>query len=246
MKKLTIFAFLVFTAFTSNNAQQSNPQTSSPNKKIVTEKAVSRIGLVAGLGFSKGRFIADGMDVFNESLKSRTTGSAMFFWENGKSENFITQVGLGYAGKGYKMDGFDFNIHYIELPIIMNFRLPIAGPVYLMAGFGPNFSVAFSAIQKDGDVSIRDVLEYKAGIKPNSAKAYNPVDVGLIFNACVEINFPQGKVLEVGANYKLGLNKISNNSQFWTVDGIEPYNPGYKTGVFSITVAYLLDRKKKD
>jgi hypothetical protein len=247
MKKVILFAFTLFLMFSQTFAQE----TTSTKKEV--NYAVNRIGLITGLGLSKGRFVADGANDLNNDLKNYTTGSAMFFWEKGKNEHFITQVGLGYAGKGYKNSAAKLSLHYIELPIIMNFRMNITGPVYLMAGFGPIFSAAFAGTYKyaDEDTSFtnRDILEYKIGINSSSARAFNSVDVGLIFNGNVEIDLPQGKCLEVGVNYKLGFNKISNKSVDWNPmlfgqNSSEAIDPEYKNGVLTFTLAYLFDRKK--
>jgi len=212
-----------------------------------TQAQIKRIGIKSGLNLSKGEFVNQAYgDQFNSSMKNLTGGELMFYWESSKNDYFVTQVGLGYTGKGFKMSGDSANgrlrLHYLELPIIFKFRLPIAGPIKIMAGFGPYFDFAFAGkLVSDGSTD-HDIIEYGMEKSSKDNRPFNPADIGLVFSGNFEINLPQGKNIEVGVDYNLGISKISNNSTYFT--GIDPINPGLKSGVLSITVSYLLDLSK--
>ena len=208
-----------------------------------TQAQIKRIGVKTGLNLSKGQFVDQAYgDLINSRMKNLAGGNVMFFWESSKNDYFVTQVGLGYTGKGFKADSLKLRLHYIELPIIMKFRLPIAGPIKILGGFGPYFDFAFAGKEQMGTSTNRDIIEYGIDKPGKDNRPYSPFDAGLIFSGNVEINLPQGKNIEVGIDYQLGISKISNKSPYWL--DVNPMNPGLKSGVLTISVAYLIDTGK--
>lgn len=268
MKSLTKIVFVILAtcfmigvnAQKADSTQKSTPSVTTRPTYVATTpvqtskpKVISRIGLKTSLNFASAQFANDNLaenQLLNDGMKSVTRASAMFLWENGHSEYFVTQIGLGYTSKGYSTLNNTLTMHYIELPIIWNFRLPIAGPVNIMGGFGPYFSFAFSGKQKiagmDGEVTLNDILEYTPGKSANENKMYNPFDGGLIFGGTVEINLPEGKILEVGAHYQVGVQKISNKweQEYAGVGDASYENPGVKNRTFSISLSFLFDLNK--
>jgi hypothetical protein len=214
---------------------------------IQAQAQIKRIGIKSGLNLSKGEFVNQLYgDIFNSQMKNLAGGQLMFYWESSKNDYFVTQVGLGYTGKGFNIAQdtlkMKLRLHYLELPIIFKFRLPITGPVKIMAGFGPYFDFAFAGKQVTDGSTDHDIIEYGVDKSKNDRRPYNPGDIGLVFSGNFEINLPQGKNIEVGVDYNLGISKISNTSAYWL--DVTPVNPGLKSGVLSITVSYLLDLSK--
>jgi len=220
---------------------------------VTKPKVINRIGLKSSFNLASAKFVNDDIpenQFINDEMKAVPRASVMFLWENGHSEYFVTQVGLGYTGKGYKALSGTLTMHYIEVPIIWNFRLPIAGPVYIMGGFGPYFSFAFNGKEKRTDfatgeqITLNDILEYTPGKDAVNNKAYNPFDAGLIFGGTVEVQLPEGKIIEVGAHYQVGVQKISNK---WSMGGDPEVfdNPGIKNSILSISVSFLFDLNKE-
>jgi hypothetical protein len=211
-----------------------------------------RIGIIAGMNISDIR-ISYQNDLTRDFKPSNVYGaSAGFLFQSSKNNYFVTNFGLIYSGKGtimtYVGEKSELRLHYIQMPLIFNFRIPIAGPVYIKGGFGPYASYSFLGKEKYDGLENEDIFsmarKYKGGMldvdKDEVLKPYNPFDLGLIFGGDVEINLPKGTSLDVRFNYELGVWKISNEIM---IDET-PINFGYKNNNMSITVAYLFDVTK--
>jgi hypothetical protein len=212
------------------------------------QSQVHRLGLQAGLDFTSARTpgnLPDSLQAGFENFQNLTNGSFGFFTEGGSNDFIITQIGIFYSGKGFKTTSYQARLHYFEVPLMFYFRVPIAGPVKLLTGFGPSAAIAFYGVEKNEGVKSSDILSFP---KDNTSdnKFYNPFDIGINFGAKVEITLPQKKLLEVGVKYQLGIWKTTNLFNYGkdqTYNDIT-FDPKLKSNSLSITLAYCFDITK--
>lgn len=211
-------------------------------------KQVSRIGLQMGINLPKQVFTTITDENLYPDFDSPARFTAGFYSESGAFEYFVTQFGVFYSSGGYKIDDHSLRLDYLQVPVIMNFRTPITGPVFLQAGMGPYFGFAFNGIMKTGDVIERDILSIP-GDNIEENKPYSYFDGGLVFGGSVEWVLPTSQILKLGVSYNLGIFKVSNKHIFMMDDGEGGFeavelNTGAKNRIFSIHLSYLLDLKR--
>jgi hypothetical protein len=211
-------------------------------------KQVSRIGLQMGINLPKQVFTTITDENLYPDFDSPARFTAGFFSESGAFEYFVTQFGVFYSSGGYKIGDHSLRLDYLQVPVIMNFRTPIAGPVFLQAGLGPYFGFAFNGIMKTGDTIERDILSIP-GDNISENKPYSFFDGGLVFGGSVEWVLPTSQILKLGVSYNLGIFKVSNKHIYMMDDGDGGFegvelNTGAKNRIFSIHLSYLLDLKR--
>ncbi|MFP4042243.1 MAG: outer membrane beta-barrel protein [Bacteroidales bacterium] len=211
-----------------------------------TTKTISRFGVKTSLNLSGVRFANS---EFQEFLGSETdrlvNGSFGIYGETGH-DYYVTQIGLQYFGKGFSAENnYSTRFHTLQVPLMFNFRLPIADQFGLQMGLGGYGSVAFMAIEDDDGTTNEDLLSFKrkleSGDEPDDVKMYHPLDFGLSFGGNFEWEYMEGKIVELGFQYDLGLWKVTNDMPL--IEGSEePINPGMKNNAFVISVAFLFDK----
>lgn len=219
-----------------------------PATAVSKSKQVSRIGLQMGINLPKQVFTTITDQSVYPDFDSPARFTAGFYSESGAFEYFVTQFGVFYSSAGYKIGDHSLRLDYLQVPVIMNFRTPIAGPVFLQAGMGPYFGFAFNGLMKTGDRIERDILSISSG-NATENKPYNFFDGGLVFGGSVEWVLPTSQILKLGVSYNLGVFKVSNKHMFMMDDGDGGFeevelNTGAKNRIFSIHLSYLLDLKK--
>jgi hypothetical protein len=211
-------------------------------------KQVSRIGLQLGVNLPKQVFTTITDENIYPDFDSPARFTAGFYSESGAFEYFVTQFGVFYSSAGYKIDDHILRLDYLQVPVVMNFRTPITGPVFLQAGMGPYFGFAFNGVMKTGSLIERDILSIP-GDNLEENKPYGYFDGGLIFGGSVEWVLPTSQILKLGVSYNLGIIKVSNKHIFMMDDGDGGFeavelNTGAKNRIFSIHLSYLLDLKR--
>lgn len=123
-----------------------------------------------------------------------------------ESDVFAIQPEILYSTKGTRteydgaLDGsVDFNLNYLDIPVLAVFKLGDAAEIHV----GPYFGYLLSAnIDADGDIDGEDELD-----RDNFKSWDYGISAGVGFNA--------GPV-QIGARYNYGLQKIaSSNAEFW-------------------------------
>lgn len=206
-------------------------------------KQIQRIGIQMGINLPKQVFTTINNPDLLPDFSNPARFSAGFYSESGVSEYFVTQVGVFYSGAGYKINNDILRLDYLKVPVIMNFRTPIVGPVYLQVGMGPYFGFAFNGVFKSDDIIERDILSFPGGdVQEN--KPYSYFDGGLIFGGSAEWVLPNSQIIKLGVSYHLGIIKVSNKHM--VSDGGDPVevNNGAKNRILSINVCYLLNLRK--
>lgn len=214
---------------------------------VEKQKTVNRFGVKSGINISGVRFIdSDFQQLVGNDLERIYNGSFGIFGETG-SDYFVTQLGLQYYGKGFASgDNYTTRFHTIQFPLMLNFRLPIIHTLAIQMGMGAYGSFAFMARENSDGVINEDLLSFKTKIESHNdadeVKSYNPIDFGLSFGGCVEYEYMDGKIVELGFHYDLGLWKVSNEYEF--IEGGDAFNPGMKNDAFVISLTFLFDKNK--
>jgi hypothetical protein len=144
--------------------------------------------------------------LFNQQLVGLEMGAQL---QTKWSEKFYTQVGLSYVRKGSareviynnlvgeKVLSYTENVylHYVQLPLIFNYKHTFSGPSYLLAGAGAYGAYLFSAW-------VNPQHEY---LNHEQAKGYNNWDMGGILNITYGY-----KKLAVYGQYQSGILNVSN------------------------------------
>lgn len=239
MKKLFLGVILVTLVF-QLQAQETETETE-------TKRTISRFGVKTSLNLSKVRFSNSEFQEFYGSEPDRlVNGSFGIYGETGH-DYYVTQIGLQYFGKGFSVDNdYSTRFHTLQVPLMFNFRLPIADKFGLQMGLGGYGSVTFLAIEDDNGTTNEDLLSFKrkldTGDDPDDIKMYHPLDFGLSFGGNFEWEYMEGKIVELGFQYDLGLWKVTNDISL--VEGSEEtINPGMKNNAFIISAAFLFDKK---
>jgi hypothetical protein len=200
------------------------------------KKAINRIGVQGGYSMATFEMIDfdDEEMGFAPSSTVFPAFNAGFFSESGSSPYFTTSIGLYYQKKGYKYEDEIHSLDYIHVPLMLNARLPIAGPVFLKVGLGPYASYAFNGKIKSDDYSSNDIFSFpKKRVEEN--KFYNPFDLGVSFGGQLEFVLPDSRTIELAIKYDVGIWKISNDLDA----GLgETMNFGIKNRVLSFNLVY--------
>lgn len=225
MRKLTITLIVLLIAAVSVSAQ------------------VKRIGLRAGMNFST----INASNSLDQELnfpdaKSRFMGTFGFYSEKGKNDYLVTQIGLFYQGKGVKSGSTELGIHYFQVPLTWYFRIPLTEEMKLRAGFGGYAAYAIMAKAEADGLSTTDILGW------DNDKLINPLDLGIIFGGGFEYILPNGKAVELAANYQLGTWNIHNEREISFDEenaSFEMESSKWRNGTFTVSVSYLFDLNKE-
>ena len=227
MKKLVLFAIIFLSIAVFAKAQKIN-----------------RIGLISGVNLTKMHFVEPAFQDFNSGMKNQVNGSFGFFSEAGNSQYFVSSIGIYYQGKGVLAEDYSLRFHHFQIPLHLNFRVPIAGPVYLLTGFGGYASCAFMAKETiSGSVS-ENIMSFPKKQEEENYP-YNPIDFGVLFGGSVEIDLNADKALKIGCYYDLGIWKITN-SYSEDAELLDPFNPGLKNSSLNFSISYMFNLKKED
>ncbi len=129
------------------------------------------------------------------------------------SEQFAIQPELVYSMQGAKSGNTNFNLDYINVPVLVQYMFDSG--FRIQAGPQIGFLVRAKAENNNGSVDIRD--DFKS------------IDAGLSFGASY-IHTPTS--FGIDARYNLGLSDISENS------GVQSNSRGLQIGIF-----YLFDHR---
>ena len=236
MKK--IFAILLIFQCVLISAQGQTYENSPKEAK-----AVNRIGVQAGFNMAKNIYVADGATSFNDEMKFLPAFNVGFYTEKGKHDYFTTQFGLFYQRKGTSSTNSEYHaiLDYIQVPLMLNVRMPIAGPVFMKLGLGTYAAYAFNGKIKDGDETIMDLFSFPKD-KPEENKMLKPYDFGISFSGQIEYILPDKRTIEFSVKYDLGVTKISNN--YSLIPELEPFDMGIKNNVLSFNLVYSFDLNK--
>lgn len=234
MKKV-FFVLILLSCVTVISAQEQTPK-----------KTVSRFGVKTSLNLSGVRYLnSDFQQLVGSDLERLPNGAFGIYGESG-SDYFVTQIGLQYFGKGFAMsENYLTRFHAVQVPLMLNFRLPIIHGLGIQMGFGGYGSISFLARENNDGIINEDILSFKRepdNSSDNNVKMYNPWDFGLSFGGCVEYEYMDGKIVELGFQYDLGLWEVTNDYAF--IEGADPFNPGMKNDAFVISLAFLFDKTK--
>ncbi len=227
MKKLTITLIIILIAAVSGSAQ------------------VKRIGLRAGMNFSTiNASNSVEQELYFSDAKNKFMGTFGFYSEKGKNDYLVTQIGLFYQGKGIKSSGMNVGVHYFQVPLTWYFRIPLTEVMKLRAGFGGYAAYAIMAKAEDVEtgISSTDIMGW------DNDKLINPLDLGIIFGGGFEYILPNGKALELAANYQLGTWNIHNERDIsFDTDNmeVEMESSKWRNGTLTISVSYLFDLNKE-
>jgi hypothetical protein len=231
-----VAAGLIF-SFSTVSAQES--------ENITPSKGISRVGIQAGYNHANQLYYADGLDFLNDHLKPLSGFNAGIFTENGSSDYFTTMIGIFYSSKGSSEKGGSgvWRGHYLQVPLMFNFRMPIYGPVFMKVGLGPYIAYAFAGKEKSEGSTSRDIFGFPASEERNKYKnkPYTPLDYGLMFGGQVEYVLPDKRTIEIGVRYGLGIQSISNphgTPELFFEDF------GLKNNVLSVNLIYSFDVSK--
>lgn len=209
-----------------------------------------RIGLKAGMNISKLR-ISNQNDETRELSPSNVYGAnAGFVFQSSKNNYFVTTFQMLYSGQGTKVDDYELRFHYIKMPLVFDFRIPIAGPVFMKAGFGPYAAFSFLGKEKYDGLTNEDIFsmarKYEGGVfeakKDSDVKPYNPLDFGITFGGDVEVNLPNKTSLNLRFDYEIGMWKVTNDQR--PDENAEATNIGLKNNTMTISLSYLFDISK--
>ncbi|MCA1744309.1 MAG: porin family protein [Bacteroidales bacterium] len=225
MRKLTITLVVLLIAVVSVSAQ------------------VNRIGLRAGMNFStiNASNSIEQEFVFPDA-KNKLMGTFGFYSEKGKNDYLVTQIGLFYQGKGIKSGGIELGVHYFQVPLTWYFRIPLTEEMKLRAGFGGYAAYAVMAKVEEPGFSSTDIMGW------DNDKIINPLDLGIIFGGGFEYILPNGKAIELAANYQLGTWNIHNDMKisFDEEDNSLDFETSkWRNGTLTVSVSYLFDLNKE-
>ncbi len=218
-----------------------------------TDAQYKRIGVRAGINIANQRISNQNELTRGITPNSLIGGTGGFLFQSSKNNYFVTNFGLLYSGKGTRIEDTQLNFHYIQMPLVFNFRIPIAGPVYFKAGFGPYLGFAFLGSEKYDGLKNEDIFSLKRKASgglisvddPSEIMPYNPIDLGVMFGGDVEINLPNNTALDVRFDYEIGIWKTSNDQLIIPEDDNSAFNYGLKNNTMRITVAYMFDITKE-
>ena len=184
------------------------------------------IGANAGTNFSKYKFTEDLQELYTRS--SRSTGINGGFTAGLQLQNFTLTTGIQYMQKGaqYETDNFtdvegtgfftaDEKLHFISIPVVLGYRLPMDHSFGLMLNMGPSFNLGLSG-------KVDEITEY-FGSEDQSVEnftilfgngvneEYRPVQVGFQFSPGFYVNINENSKLTFNATWDSGLNDAFNS-----------------------------------
>ncbi|MEM6631709.1 MAG: porin family protein [Bacteroidota bacterium] len=184
------------------------------------------IGANAGTNFSKYKFTEDLQELYTRS--SRSTGINGGFTAGLQLQNFTLTTGIQYMQKGakYETDNFtdtegtgfftaDEKLHFISIPVVVGYRLPLDYSFGLMLNMGPSFNLGLSG-------KVDEITEY-FGSEDQSIEnftilfgngvneEYRPVQVGFQFSPGFYVNINENSKITFNATWDSGLNDAFNS-----------------------------------
>ncbi|MFP4061129.1 MAG: hypothetical protein ACLFUC_11665 [Bacteroidales bacterium] len=211
---------------------------------FVEAQKINRIGLQSGMNLAKMHYVEPAFQDFNTGINNQINGSFGFFSEAGNSQYFVSSIGIFYQGKGMLADDYNLRFHHFQIPLYLNFRIPVAEPVYLLTGFGCYASCAFKAKEISSGVASENVMSFPKKDEEVNLP-YNPLDFGVLFGGAVEINLNADKAIKIGCYYDLGIWKVTN-SYSEDPELLDPFNPGLKSSSLNFSISYMFNLKKDE
>ncbi len=136
-----------------------------------------RWGVTGALNFSWARSTANSSDAyvgFNAGVKAEMDFSDYI------TDGFYLDGRLLYTLKGGRWAGFHQNLGYLQLPVTLGYRYPVADDVALFGGLGPYFGLGVLGknVTKAGGTKVKEDL---------FGEGYKRFDFGLNYQVGVEL-----------------------------------------------------------
>lgn len=159
------------------------------------------VGIKGGVNFSN-LFIDQA-----EDESARTGFQAGFYGKVPVATNFAIQPELLFSTKGtnaqYDAGDIDFNLNYIDVPVLADFRLGPSADILI----GPYVGVLLNnSVDTDGS--------FGEDIATLSRNDFSPIDFG--FSAGFALNF---NTLSIGTRYNLGLIQVAKSESAESILG---------------------------
>lgn len=199
MKKIIVTAALIVALASAAGAQEG------------MQGNLTGMGLKAGVNF--GSFI--GSDAGSPNTRTGFTGGGFLTYTI--VQQLSIQPELYYTMKGGKrfpntIDQENWDLNYLEIPLLLKFNFPTEGMVKPNIFAGPQLGFPLSASYND-----QDVMDYVKG-----------TEFSLAFGAGIEYKLRMVS-LTFDARYVLGLTNIISATDFNTFYGLGPTDAGYLT-----------------
>jgi hypothetical protein len=184
------------------------------------------IGPEVGVNFNKLNYDVSGIDE-SSVVGFRAGVTAHLGW--GK---LALEPGIFYASKGggTKTAGTsedEIKLNYLEIPVLLQFRVIKLGPAKIFAGLGPVANFGLSGTNVSTDLTKNPPVETTSDIDFGSdAGSLSGTDFGLMFNVGAQF-----MGLFVRPYYQMGLSNLSN------VSGLS-----VKNNCFGVSVGYLFGK----
>ena len=124
------------------------------------------------------------------------------------------ESGIYYSGRGAK----DYNLNYLELPILIKYGIQVSDEVAILPFIGPYFSLGVSGKYKDVDMSTGKTVT----VKDSSYDLMKRSDMGFKLGCGVEYN-----MLYAELGYQFGVTDIAKDN---------PQDDGAHTGNFFVNI----------
>ena len=197
-----------------------------------TTPASAQFGIRGGVNLSK--FV--GEDAGSESVAGLNLGASIPLIKIGR-----LSIGpeVYYAKKGGEFDpataeSFEFELSYIEVPLLARLTIPLSGPLAMYVGGGPvygwNLSCEFSAASDPGETARECGQQFSS-----FDTAMESADKGIVFNAGLNLPVLGGfGGLNLDARLVRGMDRL--------VDSDSGSNPDIKNQAFTLMLGYYLGR----
>lgn len=166
------------------------------------------------------------------------------------SKSFYLQPGLYFTTKGlkseYKEEGYDYsektnyNLNYLELPILASYRFDIADNIKWHINAGPYFALGVGGKVKVTEIDEGDKTEYKYdafGVADEDSDeekgGLKRFDAGLSFGTGISLN-----KIYIGIKYDLGLVNIADKKVWGGYGDDGNKNLKIKNRNFAVSVGY--------
>jgi hypothetical protein len=149
-----------------------------------------------------GEDVKESEEIIGENFESKLGFCIGGFITFGISEMFAIQPEVLYSMKGSKAEGIvlaesfkvEFNLSYLEIPVLLKVRIPTRGTVRPSIFAGPYLAIKLSGKSK---------IEYAGESEEEDLEDLKDTDIGLVLGAGIDF----GK-LTVDLRYNLGITKI--------------------------------------
>ena len=151
------------------------------------------LGCFALVGFSQARFdVKVGMSMTNVTANDETDMKVGYALGVGMdyafNENWAFQPGIMFTGKGYKVGDVKAKAHYLDIPLLAAYKMPVADDVKFVINAGPYLAFGIGGKNKWDDEGISISTDY---FGDDGAKRFDlglQYGVGAEFSDCILLN----------------------------------------------------------